>query len=187
MDNVIAFKSQEEWENWLRRNHQKSNGIWMRRFKKDSGVKDIKGSDALDVALCYGWITGQAKRHDELSVLWWFCPRRPKSLWSKLNTMHAERLIKEGRMKGAGLKQIESAKEDGRWSRAYSQQSIAVLPKDFIKEINKNKKAAAFLNTLNRSNVYAIIFRLETTKSMELRNKKIKIIIRMLARGEKPH
>ena len=90
-------------------------------------------------------------------------------------------------MKGAGLKQIESAKEDGRWSRAYSQQSIAVLPKDFIKEINKNKKAAAFLNTLNRSNVYAIIFRLETTKSMELRNKKIKIIIRMLARGEKPH
>lgn len=187
MEDVIAFKTIKEWEKWLARNHSSSKGIWMRRFKKASGVKDITGADALDGALCYGWITGQAKPYDEISVLWRFCPRRPKSMWSQLNTQHAERLIREGRMKDAGLREIEAAKQDGRWARAYSSPRNAVMPPDFMKELNKNRDAKAFFKTLNKSNAYAIIFRLQNTKSPERRKEKIHYIIKMLEKKDKFH
>lgn len=187
MDNVMQFKSSKEFERWIDRNHSASEGIWLRMFKKDSNTVSIKGPEALDVALCYGWITGQAKPYDSISVVWRFCPRRPKSLWSKLNTQHAERLIKEGRMKSSGMAQIEAAKTDGRWHRAYSPQRTATLPLDFVQKISKNKKAKAFLNTLNRSNVYAIIFRLETTHNEKKRKEKMDSIIAMLEHWKKFH
>ena len=184
---IKAFKSAKEWETWLEKNHSKSSGIWMRMYRKDSGVVSIKGPEALDLALCYGWITGQARPNDRLSALWRFCPRRPKSMWSKINTMHAERLIKEGRMKPRGLAEIEAAKADGRWHRAYSPPSTASLPADFIRKVNKNKKAKAFLKTLNRPNTYAIIFRLETAKDEAKRREKMDSIIAMLESGKKFH
>ncbi len=184
---IIGFKSAEQWGAWLSKNHSKSSGIWMRRYKKDSHRPSVTGSDALDIALCYGWITGQAKPYDKISILWYFCPRRPRSLWSKINTVHAERLIRAGRMKPGGMKEIEEAKADGRWERAYEPQKTATLPPDFLEKINKNKKAKAFLKTLNRSNVYAIIFRLHTIRDGKRRMEKTDSIIAMLARGEEFH
>ncbi|MDE1865731.1 MAG: YdeI/OmpD-associated family protein [Candidatus Micrarchaeota archaeon] len=183
MEPVIRFASAKEWERWLARNHNGATGIWLRISKKDSKLKSVTGAEALDVALCYGWITGQAKRGDEASVLWRFCPRRPKSIWSKLNTMHAERLIREGRMKPAGLEQIKAAKLDGRWARAYHPPSTATLPRDFLHMVNRNEKAKAFLKTLNRQNRYAIIFRLATTKDPARRKRKIYAMIERLEEG----
>jgi uncharacterized protein YdeI (YjbR/CyaY-like superfamily) len=141
----------------------------------------------LDAALCFGWITGQARPHDDTSWLGRFVPRRPQSIWSKINTQHAERLIKAGRMKPAGLKQIEEAKRDGRWDRAYSPQSKAVVPADFKRELDKNKGALAFFRTLNKTNVYAVVFRLESAKSADVRKARIRRMIEMLERQEKFH
>jgi uncharacterized protein YdeI (YjbR/CyaY-like superfamily) len=157
-------------------------------FTKKSGVEHyVKGSEALDVALCYGWITGQARPHDSISCLWRFCPRRPKSIWSKLNTGHADGLVKEGRMKPAGLLQIEEAKRDGRWARAYSSPRTATVPTDFLKALNRNRKARSFFKTLNKGNTYAIVFRIENAKSEEKRSKKIAELVRMLEEGRTFH
>jgi len=131
MDEIVEFQSASQWDRWLAQNYSKSKGIWIRFFKKDSDVSSINTSDAPDAALCYGWITGQAKPYDEKSWLGRFVPRRPKSIWSKINTKSAEKLIRQGRMKPAGLKQIEEARRDGRWDRAYSPPSTARLPQGF--------------------------------------------------------
>ena len=119
MEDILTFESAKKWEDWLGDNHTSSKGIWIRNFKKDSGVSSVTVTEALEVALCFGWITGQAKPCDDKSWLANFVPRRPNSLWSKRNTQLAEKLIREGRMKPAGMKQIEDAKRDGRWDRAY--------------------------------------------------------------------
>ena len=137
--------------------------------------------------MCFGWITGQAKPYDEKSWLGRFVPRRPKSIWSKINTKRAEMLIRQGRMKSAGLKQVDEAKRDGRWDRAYSPPSTAKPPQDFIKALEKNKEAEAFFKTLNRANIYSIVFRLENAKTEELRREKIRLIIKMFEKGEKFH
>ncbi len=184
---ILPFKSPREWEKWLAKNHASSQGIWIKYFKKSSGVPSVTYAQALDGALCYGWIDGQGAPYDEKSWLQKFTPRRPKSGWSKNNTGHAERLIKAGRMKPAGLLQIEAAKKDGRWDKAYHPQSTATLPEDFLKEVNKNRKAKAFLATLNRVNVYAIIYRLHSAKKPETRDKRFKQFLAMLAKGEKLH
>ena len=154
MNEVAEFQSEGQWDKWLAENYSKSKGIWIRFFKKASDISSVRTSDALDVALCYGWITGQAKPYDEKSWLGRFAPRRPKSIWSKINTKRAEALIRQGRMKPSGLRQVREAKKDGRWDRAYSSPSTAKLPEDFIKALSKNKEAGAFFKTLNRSNVY---------------------------------
>jgi uncharacterized protein YdeI (YjbR/CyaY-like superfamily) len=185
MDEIAEFRSMSKWDKWLAKNYSKSTGIWVRFFKKASDISSISTSDALDVALCYGWITGQAKPYDEKSWLGRFVPRRPKSIWSKINTKRAERLIREGRMKPAGLRQIEKAKKDGRWDRAYSPPSTAKLPDDFIKALQKNKEAEAFFKTLDRANIYSVVFRLENAKTEELRREKIRLIIKMFEKGEK--
>jgi len=137
--------------------------------------------------LCYGWITGQARPCDERSWLGRFVPRGPKSIWSKINTKRAETLIRQGRMKPAGLRQVEEARRDGRWDRAYSPPSTAKLPEDFIKALQKNKKAKAFFRTLNRANIYSVVFRLENAKNEEQRTTKIKRMIKMFEKGEKFH
>ena len=162
-------------------------GVWIRFFKKASDVSSINTSEALDVALCYGWITGQAKPYDESSWLGRFVPRRPKSIWSKINTKRAETLIKQGKMKPAGLKQVEDAKTDGRWDRAYNPPSTAKLPEDFIKALQKNKETETFFRTLNRANIYSVVFRLENAKNEERRRMKIRQMIKMFEKGEKFH
>jgi uncharacterized protein YdeI (YjbR/CyaY-like superfamily) len=179
LDETLEFKSESQWEKWLEKNHARSKGIWIRLFKKNSGIQTVAISQALEVALCYGWITGQAKSHDETSWLARFVPRRPRSIWSKINVRHASRLIREGRMKRAGLSQIEEAKRDGRWARAYSPPSTAKLPDDFLEELRKNGGAEAFFKTLNKANVYALIFRLENTRSEERRKEKIRQFVKM--------
>ena len=157
---IVSFKSAQEWEKWLAKNHSASRGVWLKIFKKDSQTLSVNYPDALDGALCYGWIDGQKAAYDDKAWLQKFCPRQLKSAWSKINVGHAERLIKTGRMKPAGLKKIETAKKDGRWSKAYHPQSSAKLPEDFLREVSKNTKAKVFFKTLSRSNVYAIIYRL---------------------------
>lgn len=184
---IIEFKTSETFETWLEKNHNTSNGLWLKIFKKDSGEKTISYAEALDVALSYGWIDGQKQAYDEQAWLQKFCPRRAKSIWSKINIGHAERLINEGRMRSAGLKAIEKAKEDGSWEKAYDSQSKMTIPEDFLKELSKNKKAEAFFMGLNKTNLFSIGFRLQTAKKQETREKRMKEIIEMLAKGEKFH
>ncbi len=186
-DGIAEFRSMSQWHRWLAKNYSKSSGIWIRFFKKASDVSSVSTSDALDVALCYGWITGQARPYDEKSWLGIFVPRRPKSIWSKINTERAEQLLRQGRMKPAGLKQIEEAKSDGRWGRAYNPPSTAKLPEDFIKALEKNGKAKAFFKTLNRANIYSVVFRLENARNKERRREKIKQMVKMFENGEKFH
>ena len=187
MDEIVEFESASQWDKWLDENYSKSKGIWLRFFKKASDLSSISNSEALDVALCYGWITGQARPYDERSWLGRFVPRRPKSIWSKINTKRAETLIRQGRMKPAGLKQVREAKRDGRWDRAYGSPSNAKLPEDFIKALHKNKEAEALFRTLNRANIYSVVFRLENAKNEELRRMKIRQMIKMFEKGEKFH
>jgi uncharacterized protein YdeI (YjbR/CyaY-like superfamily) len=184
---TLEFKTTKTFETWLAKNHENSNGLWLKIFKKDSGEKTISYAEALDVALCYGWIDGQKKGFDEQAWLQKFCPRKAKSIWSKINTGHVERLIKEGRMEPAGLKAIEQAKADGSWEKAYDSPSNMTIPEDFLKELSKNKKAETFFKDLNKTNLFSIGFRLGTAKKPETREKRMKEIIEMLAKGEKFH
>ena len=184
---TIEFITVETFETWLEKNHDHSTGLWLKIFKKDSGKKTISYSEALDVALCYGWIDGQKKAYDEQAWLQKFCPRKSKSIWSKINIGHIERLINEHRMKPAGLKAIENAKENGSWEKAYDSPSKMTIPDDFLKELSKNKKAEAFFMTLNKTNLFSIGFRLQTAKKQETRDKRMEEIIKMLAKGEKFH
>lgn len=184
---TIEFKTAKTFETWLAKNHENSNGLWLKIFKKDSGIKTINYAEALDIALCYGWIDGQKQTYDEQAWLQKFCPRRAKSIWSKINTGHVERLIKEGRMRPAGLKAIEAAKADGRWEKAYDSPGKMTMPEDFLRELSKNKKAETFFKSLNKTNLFTIGFRLQTAKKQETREKSMKEIMEMLAKGEKFH
>jgi uncharacterized protein YdeI (YjbR/CyaY-like superfamily) len=182
-----AFQSSADFRQWLEKNHARSTGIWLRIFKKTAKEKSLTYAQALDQALCYGWIDGQKKPFDEQSWLQRFTPRRPKSAWSKINTEHVARLTKAGAMTAAGLKAVEAAKADGRWQAAYASPRNAGPPEDFLKELGKNKKAKAFFETLNRANVYAIVYRLQTAKKPETRAKRMKTILDMMAQGKKFH
>ncbi len=184
---IISFESTRDWEKWLATNGNASMGVWLKLFKKDSGKTSITYAEALDSALCYGWIDGLKNKFDEKAWLQKFTPRRPRSGWSKNNTEHAQKLMKAGRMKPAGLKEVNSAKADGRWEKAYHSQSAADYPADFLKEVSKSKKAKAFLTTLNSANRYAIIYRLQTAKKPETREKRMAQFVQMLAKGEKIH
>jgi uncharacterized protein YdeI (YjbR/CyaY-like superfamily) len=182
-----AFKSSAEFRQWLEQNHARSSGIWLRIFKKASKEESLTYAEALDQALCYGWIDGQKKPLDAQSWLQKFTPRRPTSGWSKINTGHVARLIKAGAMTGAGLKAVEAAKADGRWQAAYASSRSASPPEDFLMELGKNKKAKAFFETLNKANVYAIVYRLQTAKKPEARERRLKTILAMMAQGKKFH
>jgi len=184
---IKAFISAKVFQTWLATNHTKSDGIWLQIFKKDSGAKTITYAEALDVALCYGWIDGQQNSYDESSWLQKFTPRRSKSVWSKRNTEHIARIIKTGKMKSAGLKEVELAKADGRWARAYDSPSNMKIPEDFLQALAKNKKAEAFFKTLNKANTYAIAWRLQTAKKPETRERRMKALLKMMAKEEKLH
>lgn len=184
---TMAFKTPTAFRKWLVAHKDETAGIWLRFFKKASGEKTISYLEALDEALCFGWIDGQVKPFDERSWIQRFTPRRPRSGWSKRNTQFAERLIAEGRMMPEGLLQIEAAKTDGRWAAAYDSPRNAVPPEDFLRALEKHKKAKAFFGTLNKANVYAIVYRLQTAKKPETRERRMKAILEMLKRGEKYH
>lgn len=184
---LLSFDSSEKWRAWLEENHSLQIGVWIRLFKKNSGMQTLTYEQALDEALCFGWIDSQIKKYDEKSYMQKFSPRRAKSIWSKTNTKHAERLIKEGKMMPAGLMQIEEAKQDGRWATAYHPQSTSLIPDDFLKELATNKKAKQFFDTLNKTNRYAIAWRLQTAKTQQSREKRKRLILTMLAEERKFH
>ena len=169
------------------KNHAASEGVWVRIDKKATGRPSLTYAEALDGALCYGWIDSQKRPGDGASWLQRFGPRRPRSGWSRVNTEHALRLIKAGRMKAAGRREVEAARQDGRWQRAYDSPSRARVPEDFLKALSGNKAARACFATLNRANVYAIAYRLQTARKPETRERRLKSIVAMLARGERFH
>ncbi len=181
------FKDKKGWIAWLDKNHLTSSGLWLKIAKKTANVKSLSYAEALEVALCYGWIDGQKKTYDEATWLQKFTPRGPRSIWSTINREKAKELIKKGLMKPAGLKAIERAKENGRWEAAYDSQSKITLPDDLRAELDKNVKAKAFFDTLNSVNRYAILFRLQTAKKPETRKKRLRQFIDMLEKNEKLH
>jgi uncharacterized protein YdeI (YjbR/CyaY-like superfamily) len=182
---VLGFASASTFERWLARNHANQSGIWLRIFKKDSGRSTVTYAEALDAALCYGWIDGQRKRGDTDSFLQRFTPRGKRSAWSKINTGHVERLTLEGRMKPAGLAVVEAAKKDGRWDAAYSAWGAFEMPAEFTGALAESPKAAEFFTTLNTRNRYAIFYRLITAKRPETKACRLRKFITMLEHGEK--
>ncbi len=184
---VLPFKDKKAWSAWLAKNHAKSPGVWLKLAKKDSHVQSVTYPEALEAALCYGWIDGQKQAHDESFWLQKFTPRGPRSIWSKINREKAEALIASGEMKPSGLAAIERAKENGQWEKAYESQSRASVPDDLQAALDRNPKAKAFFATLNSVNRYAIVFRIHNAKKPETRARRIQQFVAMLERHEKIH
>ena len=183
---IISFHSKEAFESWLNQNHS-MKGIWLRFYKKKSGIPTIVYTEALDVALCYGWIDSQLNKVDENSYLQKFTPRRAKSLWSKRNIEHVKRLEQEGRMRPPGIQEVEKAKNNGSWEKAYDSPGNMEIPDDFLLELSKDKKAGAFFESLDKTNKYSIGWRIQTAKTEEIRSKRINEIVMMMKNGEKFH
>lgn len=184
---IILFASQQDWEAWLEEHHADTKGIWVKMAKKETGIPSITYAEAVEGALCYGWIDGQKVSFDEQHWLQKFTPRRPKSMWSKVNCDKVTALVASGRMQPAGMQQIELAKADGRWEAAYDSQSKSTIPDDFQRELDNNQKAKEFFATLNSANRYAFLYRIQTAKKPETRSARIQKFIEMLANNEKFH
>ena len=184
---IKLFKSKPDWSAWLKKNHRKSSGLWLRMAKKDSGLLSVSHKEALDVALCYGWIDGQKRPENEQTWLQRFVPRSSRSIWSKINREKVQALIASGEMQAAGLEAIENAKKNGRWDAAYDSPSGATVPADFQKALDGHPRASAFFKTLDRANRYAVLWRIQTVKKAETRARKIEQFIDMLERKEKIH
>ena len=185
---IKSFASSKQWKEWLVMNYSTSNnGIWLRIFKKDSDEATVNYDEALDEALCFGWIDGQKKTYDEKSWLQKFTPRRSKSIWSKRNKTRVAQLIKEKRMQPSGLKEIETAKKDGRWDKAYDSPSQMEIPADFLAILEKDQQTYEFFKTLNKANKYAIAWRLQTAKKPETREKRMQILLKMMKSRQKLH
>jgi uncharacterized protein YdeI (YjbR/CyaY-like superfamily) len=183
---VIHFKDQKAWEKWLAANAEEK-GVWLQIAKKDSGIASVNYAQALEVALCHGWIDGQKRGLDEQFFLQRFTPRRPRSLWSKINIAHVERLIAAGRMQAKGLREVEAAKADGRWEVAYQSFSGMEVPAELAEALKTNKKARTFFDQLDRTNRYSFCWRVHTAKKAETRVARARKFVEMLARGEKIH
>jgi uncharacterized protein YdeI (YjbR/CyaY-like superfamily) len=182
---ILTFASKKKWADWLAKQHDKSTGVRLKLAKKGSEVLSVTYDEALEVALCYGWIDGQKKGFDDKYWLQKFTPRGPKSIWSKINTEKVEKLTKSGEMKPAGLKAVEEAKQDGRWDAAYESQKNISVPDDFQAALDENSKAKAFFAALNSVNRYAILFRIHNAKRAKTRTKRIRQFVEMLESGEK--
>lgn len=186
-DTALDCASQQEWEDWLQANGNSSPGVWLRLGKKSSGRCDLSYAQALDSALCFGWIDGQKRAGSDQYWLQRFSPRRARSIWSKINVEKAKALEAAGRMRPAGLQEIAKARADGRWERAYASASSATVPEDLQSALDADPKAKAFFATLNSQNRYAILFRIQNVKKAETRARKIAQFVAMLSRGEKLH
>jgi uncharacterized protein YdeI (YjbR/CyaY-like superfamily) len=184
---TLLFKDQKQWQTWLAKNHKTSPGLWVKFAKKDSGLHSATHKEVLEIALCYGWIDGQKRSDTAATWLQKFVPRGKRSIWSKINREAALALIDCGRMKPAGLAEIERAKQDGRWAAAYEGQKKAAVPADLQAALDRNPRAKAFFATLDSKNRYAVLFRIHTAKKAETRTRRIETFVGMLARGEKLH
>ena len=186
-DAIHPFRDGRAFERWLRQHHASAREIYLRIFKKGSGEPTVTYAEALDVALCWGWIDGIRKAYDERSFLQRFTPRGPKSVWSQINREHVARLLAEGRMTPHGLRQVESAKADGRWESAYASPRAMEMPEDLLAAIRASKQALASYERLNKANRYALAFRLGRLKTAAGREKRIAAFVAMLERGEQLH
>jgi len=183
----MRFPSGTAWRTWLDRYHATSQGVWLQFAKQASGIASVSHAEALETALCYGWIDGQTKGLDEYHWLQKFTPRKPNSLWSRINRQKALDLTEQGLMRPAGHAAIERAKTNGRWEAAYEAQSKSTIPPDLQAALDASPKAAAFFKTLSSQNRYAILFRLQTAKKLETRASRLKKFVAMLERGETLH
>jgi uncharacterized protein YdeI (YjbR/CyaY-like superfamily) len=181
----LPFESPEAWHDWLSENHESSPGVWVKIAKKGSGVPSVAYPEVLDIAISFGWIDGQRKALDDTFFLQRFTPRGPRSKWSKINRDKATRMIESGEMKPAGLREVERAKEDGRWDAAYDGQRTMEVPDDLRRELDANPKAKTFFDTLNSQNRYSILYRLHDAKRPETRARRLAKFVEMLNRGEK--
>ena len=184
---VIPFASRDAWEAWLEGHHATSEGLWLKFAKKGSGIETVTYDQAVEVALCYGWIDGQVTRFDEDYYLQRFTPRRSRSKWSKINRQKATELIERGEMKPAGLREVERAKADGRWDAAYDAPSTAMVPDDLRRELEKNGTARKFFSELDGRNRYAILYQIQDAKRPETRARRIAKYVAMLAEHKKPY
>ncbi|MFF4652092.1 YdeI family protein [Streptomyces sp. NPDC001380] len=184
---TLAFASAEEFEEWLRAHCSSSPGILLKLRKKQPGVAALDYAQALDVALCHGWIDGRKEAFDDRHWLQRFTPRRPRSRWSKVNRAKAEALIAQGRMGPAGLAEVERARADGRWDAAYDGQAAAVVPDDLAAALAANPDAAAFFATLDGRNRYSVLHRVQEAKRPETRLRRIETYVAMLAEGRTIH
>jgi uncharacterized protein YdeI (YjbR/CyaY-like superfamily) len=184
---VRAFVSEAAFEKWLSANHDKQSELWLRIFKKATGKRTVTYAEALDVALCWGWIDGIRKAYDDESFVQRFTPRKPKSVWSQVNRTHVARLIEAGRMTAHGQRHVDTAMADGRWDGAYAPIREArhdTLPEDLLAAIKTNRKAVATFKTLNKTNLFALGYRTNAMKTPAGRARKIATLVAMLARGE---
>lgn len=184
---IVAFATPADMEAWLEEQGEASDGIWLKMAKKGSGETTVVYDEALEVALCHGWIDGQLRKLDERFYLQRFTPRRARSRWSQRNVQIAERLIAEGRMRPAGLAQVEAAKADGRWDAAYESPSKATVPDDLQAALDASPKAAGFFATLSSANRYAILYRVQDAKRPETRARRIAQYVQMLEEGRTFH
>lgn len=183
---VLPFASAELWEQWLSKHHVQPVGLWIKIAKKASGIPSVTYDEALDVALCYGWIDGQRKTYNSEFFQQKFTPRRARSLWSKRNINKVADLIAAGRMQPSGLAEIEAAQQDGRWDAAYDSPKDMAVPEDLLQRLLENEAAGAFFATLNRTNVYAITWRLATARTPETRQRRLDALLAMLEKKELP-
>ena len=181
------FSGKESWAAWLEKNHQKAGGLWLRLAKKRSPLRSVSYEDAVEVALCYGWIDGQKKGESEEIWRQRFIPRSANSIWSKINQEKAVVLIKNGQMRQAGFEAVKRARRNGRWKSAYDSQSRSPVPSDLQLALDANAAAQAFFGVLDSANRYAILFRLQTAQKPETRTKKIQQFVEMLANNQKIH
>ena len=184
---VLPFDSREDWRAWLADQHDTSAGVWLKIAKSGSGVASVSYPDAVEVALCFGWIDGQKKPGDHEYWLQRFTPRGPRSRWSRINRDRATALIEAGVMRPAGLREVERAKADGRWDAAYAGQRTATVPDDLRRALDESPAAAEFFATLDSANRYAILYRVQDAKRPETRARRIATFVAMLAEGRKLH
>jgi uncharacterized protein YdeI (YjbR/CyaY-like superfamily) len=182
---ILPFETWQEWEAWLNERHTDTKGVWLKIAKKGTRIPSVSYAEALDSAICYGWIDGQKASFDDQYWLQKFTPRSPKSMWSKVNCDKVAALMAEGRMQPVGIQQVERAKADGRWDLAYDSQSKITIPPDLQRELDQNQEAQEFFNTLNSVNRYAILRRIQIAKNPETRSARIQKFIEMLSNHQK--
>lgn len=184
---TLLFKSAKAFETWLKKNHASSDGLWLKIAKRGASEPSVTYPEAVEIALCWGWIDGQRKGLDDQHFLQRFTPRRARSIWSRINVDKVAALIEAGRMQAPGHAQIEAAKADGRWARAYDGARASAVPEDLLAALEAEPKAKAFFATLNAANRYAVLWRIQTAVKPETRARRIAQLVEMLARGETVH
>jgi uncharacterized protein YdeI (YjbR/CyaY-like superfamily) len=182
---TVFFASPAEWEEWLEQNHESGGGVWIKMAKKASGIESVRHDEAVDVALCFGWIDGRREALDDTHFLQRFTPRRPRGRWSRINRDKVERMTAEGRMRPAGVAEVERARADGRWDAAYEGQRASKVPEDLRRELEARPRAKEFFDGLDSQSRYAFVYRLGDAKRPETRARRLEKFVAMLERGER--